>query len=177
MAKDYMEYDAMAQDALRGVVREALKRAEKTGLPGDHHFYIVFCTDYPGVMISRRLRDRYLEEMTVVLQHQFWGLSVTDEAFEIDLSFDQKIEHLRIPFKSIKGFLDPSVEFGLQFTVEGRDSSLFPLTQTEGQSNIKANVGDHDPAVPLTGEADRTDGAVAGSTAGDVVRLDAFRKK
>ena len=172
-----MDYDAMTQDALRSVVREALKRAEKTGLPGEHHYYIVFCTDYPGVMISKRLRERYPQEMTVVLQHQFWSLSVTEDAFDVDLSFDQKIEHLHIPFKSVKGFLDPSVEFGLQFTVEGKDSSLISLAHTEGQSNIEASVGGHDASVPLSGQADGTDGAIASSTTGDVVRLDAFRKK
>ncbi len=175
MAKDHMDYDAMTQDALRSVVREALMRAEQTGLPGEHHYYIVFCTDYPGVMISSRLRERYPEEMTVVLQHQFWGLSVTEDAFDIDLSFDQKIEHLHIPFKSIKGFLDPSVEFGLQFTVDGKDRSLISMAHTEGQSNIEASVGGHDATVSLSSKADGTDGA--GSVTGDVVRLDAFRKK
>jgi hypothetical protein len=177
VGKGHMDYDAMTQDALRSVVREALMRAEQTGLPGEHHYYIVFCTDYPGVMISSRLRERYPEEMTVVLQHQFWGLSVTEDAFDVELSFDQKIEHLHIPFKSIKGFLDPSVEFGLQFTVDGKDRSLISLTHTEDQSNIEASIGGHDTSVPLSGQADRTDGSIAGSATGDVVRLDAFRKK
>ncbi|WP_137389371.1 SspB family protein [Rhodoligotrophos defluvii] len=130
MAEDLMRYDLMAQDALRGVVRAALKRAARTGLPGDHHFFIAFDTNHSGVRISERLRKKYPEEMTIVLQHQFWGLEVSDDRFEVDLSFDNIPERLAIPFAAIKGFFDPSVQFGLQFEVI--------------QANQNANASDED---------------------------------
>ncbi|WP_342641588.1 SspB family protein [Rhodoligotrophos ferricapiens] len=117
MAEDLMRYDLMAQDALRGVVKAALKRAARTGLPGDHHFFIAFDTKHPGVKISERLRKKYPEDMTIVLQHQFWSLEVYDDRFEVDLSFDNIPERLSIPLTAIKGFFDPSVQFGLQFEV------------------------------------------------------------
>lgn len=117
MAEDLMRYDLMAQDALRGVVKAALKRAARTGLPGDHHFFIAFDTNHSGVKISERLRKKYPEEMTIVLQHQFWSLQVSEDKFEVDLSFDNIPERLSVPFVAIKGFFDPSVQFGLQFEV------------------------------------------------------------
>lgn len=110
-----IDYDALAQDAMRGVVRTVLARAAKTGLPGDHHFYISFDTQQSGVVMSKRLKDKYPQEMTIVLQHRFWDLAVTDERFEVKLTFDGIPERLVIPFNAIKVFFDPSVSYGLQF--------------------------------------------------------------
>jgi hypothetical protein len=110
-----IDYEALAQNALRGVVRTVLGRVAKTGLPGDHHFYIAFRTAARGVLLSKRLMQKYPEEMTVVLQHRFWNLIVTDDRFEVKLTFDGIEERLSIPFAAIKVFFDPSVPYGLQF--------------------------------------------------------------
>ena len=111
-----IDYEALAQDAMRGVVRQVLTRVAKDGgLPGDHHFYISFDTCLPGVVLSKRLKEKYPEEMTIVLQHRFWDLLVNDERFEVKLTFDGIPERLVIPFESIKVFFDPSVRYGLQF--------------------------------------------------------------
>ena len=115
MAEDLYDYSAMVETALRGVVREALSRAAKSGLRGDHHFYITFHTAAPGVELPDYLRDKYPDEMTIVLQHQFWQLTLTPAAFSVGLSFHSKLERLTVPFAAITGFADPSVKFGLQF--------------------------------------------------------------
>ena len=115
MPEDLMRYDLLAQNALKGVVREALRIAETTGLPGEHHFYIAFNTRHPGVQLSEKIAQRYPREMTIVLQHQYWNLRVQEDRFEVELSFDNVPEHLVIPFDAVKGFLDPAVQFGLQF--------------------------------------------------------------
>ena len=115
MPEDLMRYDVLAQNALRGVVRDALRIVAKSGLPGEHHFYIAFETRHPGVNIGQRLAERYPREMTIVLQHQFENLQVYDDRFEVGLHFDHVPERLIIPYSAIKGFLDPSVQFGLQF--------------------------------------------------------------
>jgi len=119
MAKDLIRYDLLVQDALKGVVRKVLSDAAREGLHGDHHFYISFRTDFPGVRLSQRLRDKYPQEMTIVLQHQFWDLGVTEHAFEVGLSFSNVPERLLIPFDGLTGFFDPSVQFGLKFEVQG----------------------------------------------------------
>lgn len=119
--QDLIRYDVLVQEALRGVVRKVLQEVVKTGLPGQHHFYISFDTRHPGVRLSTRMRQRYPEEMTIVLQHQFWDLVVTDHAVEVGLSFGGIPERLLVPFTAVKGFFDPSVQFGLQFEV--RDES------------------------------------------------------
>jgi len=120
-----IDYDALAQDAMRGVVRAVLTRVQKSGLPGNHHFYIAFDTRHPGVVLSKRLKSKYAEEMTIVLQHRFWELIVTDVRFEVKLTFDGIPERLVIPFAAIKVFFDPSVPYGLQFEEAGatRDGS------------------------------------------------------
>ena len=110
-----IDYEGLVQEAMRGVVRSVLTRVAKSGLPGEHHFYIAFRTDAPGVSLSQRLRQKYPEEMTVVLQHRFWELSVRDTQFEVKLTFDGIPERLVIPFDAIKVFFDPSVPYGLQF--------------------------------------------------------------
>lgn len=110
-----IDYEALTQDAMRGVVRTVLTRIAETGLPGDHHFYISFDTEQPGVTLSKRLREKYPREMTIVLQHRFWGLLVQDDRFEVKLTFDGIPERLVVPFEAIKVFFDPSVRYGLQF--------------------------------------------------------------
>lgn len=114
-----IDYETLSQEAMRGVVRTVLARAAKSGLPGDHHFYISFDTQAPGVALSKRLKEKYPSEMTIVLQHRFWDLSVGDDRFEVKLTFDGIPERLVIPFAAIKVFFDPSVRYGLQF--EGPD--------------------------------------------------------
>ena len=118
-----IDYEALAQNALRGVVRTVLGRVAKSGLPGEHHFYIAFRTDAPGVLLSKRLLQKYPEEMTVVLQHRFWNLIVSDDRFEVKLTFDGIEERLSIPFAAIKVFFDPSVPYGLQFEDEAAGAS------------------------------------------------------
>lgn len=116
MSVDHIRYDLLTQQALRAVVRRVLSDVAKTGsLPGEHHFYVTFDTRAPGVKLSARMREQYPEEMTVVLQHQFWDLAVSDAHFEVALSFNGVSEKLSVPLDAIKGFFDPSVQFGLQF--------------------------------------------------------------
>src|SRR4051812_3994879 len=118
MAVDHFRYDLLAQEALRGVVRRVLAEAAKSGLPGEHHFYLTFHTRAPGVAISPRLAAQHPQEMTIVLQHQFWDLAVGEEGFEVGLSFKGVPERLVVPFAAITGFFDPSVQFGLQFATD-----------------------------------------------------------
>jgi uncharacterized protein len=115
MPVDHIRYDILVQEALRGMVRNVLADAAKNGLMGDHHFFVTFDTTADGVQLSDRLREQYPEEMRIVLQHQFWGMKVTDEQFEVGLSFGGVAEKLVIPFTAIKIFDDPSVQFKLQF--------------------------------------------------------------
>lgn len=115
-SEDLIRYDVMVQEALLGVVRKVLQDAAKAGLPGDHHFYITFRSQAPGVRLSTRLREKYPEEMTIVLQHQFWDLIVGDHNFEVGLSFGGVPERLLVPYEALTGFYDPSVQFGLKFS-------------------------------------------------------------
>ncbi|MDQ8697933.1 ClpXP protease specificity-enhancing factor SspB [Hyphomicrobium sp. LHD-15] len=110
-----IDYEGLAQEAMRGVVRKVIANTAKSGLAGDHHFYISFDTEAPGVSLSKRLKEKYPREMTIVLQHRFWDLSVTEDRFEVKLTFDGIPERLVVPFAAIKVFFDPSVRFGLQF--------------------------------------------------------------
>jgi uncharacterized protein len=119
MAVDHIRYDLLTQDALRGVLRTVLTDVAVKGLPGEHHFFITFDTRIGGVRLSARLKASYPEEMTIVLQHQFWDLTVGDDDFAVGLAFNAIPERLHIPFKAVKAFLDPSVPFGLQFVVDG----------------------------------------------------------
>lgn len=122
MARDTLQYDKMVESALRGVVREALIYVSKNGLPGNHHFYLTFRTDHPGVSISDTLRGQYPNDMTVVLQHQYWGLEVNDDHFVVNLSFSNMPERLQVPYAALLSFVDPSVKFGLQFQPVDADS-------------------------------------------------------
>ena len=127
--EDLMHYEAMAQDALRGVVKAALRRAASPGgLPGDHHFYITFRTKAPGVSGPQDLLGKYPDEMTIVLQHQYWELAVSEQSFEVGLSFNGVPERLLVPFTAIKSFVDPSVQFGLQFETQPRADAAVPAT-------------------------------------------------
>ena len=122
MSKDLIRYDLLVQDALKGVVRKVVGDAAKDGLPGDHHFYVSFRTDFPGVRLSPRLREKYPEDMTIVLQHQFWDLAITDQSLEVGLSFSGVPERLFIPLDALTGFYDPSVQFGLKFEIQDQDA-------------------------------------------------------
>ncbi|TXM95772.1 Stringent starvation protein B, partial [Methylobacterium sp. WL103] len=115
MADDLIRYDLLVQDALRGVVRKVLTDAAREGLAGEHHFYVSFRTEAPGVRMSQALREKYPQDMTIVLQHQFWDLGVTEHSFEVGLSFSGVPERLLVPFDALSGFFDPSVQFGLKF--------------------------------------------------------------
>ena len=159
MAEDHLRYDILAQEALRGVVRKVLAEVSRTGLPGDHHFFISFATRAPGVRISEELLKQYDKEMTIVLQNQYWDLKVTESAFEVGLSFNGQPEILVIPFSAIKGFFDPSVQFGLQFdpATAGRD---------EGEA-----------AADAAAESAAQSAEVSEQPGEKVVSLDAFRKK
>ncbi|MFM9973791.1 MAG: SspB family protein [Beijerinckiaceae bacterium] len=118
MSTDHIRYDLLVQDALRSVVKNVIADAGKNGLPGEHHFYVSFKTGAPGVRISNRLREQYPDEMTIVLQHQFWDLGVTEHTFDVGLSFGGVPERLLVPYDAIVGFFDPSVQFGLKFEVQ-----------------------------------------------------------
>ncbi|HAY06600.1 MAG TPA: ClpXP protease specificity-enhancing factor SspB [Hyphomonas sp.] len=151
---DYIGYEALSQAAMRGVVREALRRAKTNGgLPGDHHFYVSFRTRAPGVKIADHLVQRFPEEMTIVIQHQFWDLEVHDGHFEIVLKFAGVPQHLSIPLAAITRFVDPSVNFGLSFEARSRDTGvLSPAKDTAAE-----------PVPPKPAET--------------VVSLDAYRRK
>lgn len=125
-----IDYAKLQQEAMRGVVRAVLQRIVKTGLPGEHHFYVSFLTQAPGVILSKRLKEKYPHEMTIVLQHRFWDLIVSDERFEVKLTFDGIPERLVVPFAAIKVFIDPSVRYGLQFDEEAIESEAVPRTLT-----------------------------------------------
>jgi hypothetical protein len=199
MATDHIRYDLLAQQALRGVVQRVLADAAKNGLMGEHHFYISFDTRAPGVRISERLRERYPEEMTIVLQHQFWDLTVTEEAFEVGLAFKGVAERLEVPFVALRGFYDPSVEFALQFDAGGQseaaapgEAPAAPDARPDEEEAKPRRSGRGKPAkvpatlAPMPGSAapepasdksqedDKPDGPTGG---GEVVRLDRFRKK
>src|SRR5689334_729250 len=120
MAFDHIRYDVLAQAALRGVVRTVLADVARNGLPGEHHFKITFSTASPGVRLSERMRAQYPQDMTIVLQHQFWDLTVTEQAFEVGLSFGGIPERVAVPFEAVTAFYDPAVQFGFQFeTIDG----------------------------------------------------------
>jgi uncharacterized protein len=162
MAQDHIRYDILTQEALRGVVRKVLAEVARTGLPGEHHFFISFITKAPGVRVSQRLLDQYPGDMTIVLQNQFWDLKVSETGFEVGLSFDDKPETLAIPFTAIKGFFDPSVQFGLQLT------GAAPLPSDDELSESAESTTDV-PATPAP--------AATQAPGEKVVSLDAFRKK
>lgn len=197
-------YDELVQDALVGVVRKVLLDTAKFGLQGAHHFYIAFRTDHPGVVMPAYLRERYKDEMTIVLQNQFWDLQVADDHFSVGLSFNQKPAKLSIPFDAMTGFLDPSVEFGLQFQrarpeAKKKPAAGEPAVTQPGEQALSAAPEIKAPEIKAVGkpkpdrpkpdrpkpdkaEAPNTDGKGPDGPddpdgAAKVVALDAFRKK
>lgn len=170
MTDDLMNYDKMVENALIGVVRKALQHALDEGLPGDHHFYLTFRTKAPGVSIPDYLHDQYPEEMTIVLQHQFWDLVIGDEEFTVTLSFKNRPAELHIPFDALTAFVDPSVKFGLQFTVDSDSVSNVPTIRPEGDLVPVTESAPDELSEETANEDDEKDGA-------EVVSLDQFRKK
>ena len=171
MATDHIRYDVLARDALRGVLRRVLTDAAEHGLPGEHHFFITFLSTADGVKLSPRLLAQYPEEMTIILQHQFWDLVVTEDRFEVGLSFGGIPERLVVPFAAIKSFLDPSVQFGLQFEpseADGRSAGGEPARRSRALRPARRRA---EPA------AESTDEPAKPSEGAEVVRLDRFRKK
>jgi hypothetical protein len=172
MATDHIRYDVLARDALRGVLRRVLTDAAAHGLPGEHHFFITFQSTAEGVKLSPRLLAQYPEEMTVILQHQFWDLVVTEDRFEVGLSFGGIPERLVVPFNSIKSFFDPSVQFGLQF--EAADAAPETAATSVPATNLPANPAASALTVPAPEDKDEPEKPSEGA---EVVRLDRFRKK
>jgi len=167
MATDHIRYDVLARDALRGVLRRVLADAAEHGLPGEHHFFITFLSTAEGVKLSPRLLAQYPEEMTVILQHQFWDLVVTEDRFEVGLSFGGIPERLVVPFSAIKSFFDPSVQFGLQFDPQEATSEV----------PASANLPAASPAPALPAAAPAAEEPPRGNEGATVVRIDRFRKK
>lgn len=190
--EDLIRYDILTQEALRGVIKRVLEEVMNCGLPGEHHFFITFDTNHPGVRLSKRMKERYPEDMTIVIQHTYWDLEVNEGSFKIDLSFDDIRERLKIPYDSVKGFFDPWVKFGLQFEAvhgdeesspehlpvkssprelsvvepEKKPAKSAPKKKTRAKKKIKDAVKENASA-----DADKkTEGA-------EVVSLDSFRKK
>jgi uncharacterized protein len=161
MAEDFFQYEKMVETALRGVAREALSRAARDGLRGGHHFYVTFRTGAPGAVLPPQLLIKYPEEMTIVLQHQYWGLEVGDSAFSVTLSFSGRMERLTVPFAAITTFADPSVKFGLQFEVPND-------ARPEAAPAVPAPV----PAAPSAGDPEKGERPAA-----EIVTLDRFRKR
>jgi uncharacterized protein len=161
MAQDLYQYEKMVERALRGVVREAIERAAREGLRGQHHFYIGFATDMEGVVIPEALRDRFAQEMTIVLQHQYWDLEVGNDSFSVTLSFQKQLERLVVPFAAVRSFADPSVNFALEFAM--------PESGEAKAAGVPAPIA----AVPQP-VADKP--APEKGTA-EVVTLDSFRKR
>ena len=179
MATDHIRYDVLARDALRGVLRRVLTDAAEHGLPGEHHFFITFLSTADGVKLSPRLLAQYPEEMTIILQHQFWDLVVSEDRFEVGLSFGGIPERLVVPFAAIKSFLDPSVQFGLQFepsdAVAETPSANLPAVPVASALSVPAQVTTADSNDE---SKDDSKGESAKPSEGaEVVRLDRFRKK
>ena len=167
MAKDFIGYQALTDTALRGVVREALRRVEKQGLIGAHHFFLTFKTHFPGLEIPDFLREQYPDEMTIILQHQFSGLKVKEHHFEVTLTFRKLPATLTIPYEALTAFFDPGVQFGLQFRGTEGDPKLgqpaklppAPAPEQNREKDAEPKAAEK-PAAP-----------------GEVVSLDSFRKK
>jgi uncharacterized protein len=167
MAKDYIGYEALTDRALRSVVKEALKRVQKQGLVGSHHFYLTFKTHDPGVEIPDFLKERYPDEMTIVLQNQYSGLNVTEDGFEVTLGFQKLPATLAIPFAALTGFVDPAVQFGLQF-------KNATAAQNAGAAKDGAQAGE---SAAASTPAETAKPAGEGEDKSQVVSLDKFRKK
>jgi hypothetical protein len=188
MPEDLIRYEALVLDALRGVVRAVLLRVLKRGVPGDHHFFITFDTRAPGVGLSKRLKEQYPHEMTIVLQHQFWDLAVTEDRFEVRLSFNNIPERLIIPFSAVRIFQDPTVHFALALRPpegqEGEDGlsgdvTVLPTTKGELTGHLSAALEpEPEEELTLSGKPAETESSAdGGRKTAEVVSLDKFRKK
>ena len=194
MATDRIHYEVLVQDALRNVIRNVLADVAKSGLPGEHHFFITFLTNLPGVVISPRLKERYPEQMTIVLQNQFWDLKVDDKEFSVTLSFGDVPEYLNIPFAAVQGFYDPAAAFEASFDLpelvissldedeneeeilsDKEDSVTVPVITIKAQEKSADELSDKVKKTDKK-ENDETDTSKE-KTSADVVSLDSFRKK
>ncbi len=194
MTEQFFDYDSIVSDALRGAMRTILGKVASSGLPQGHHFYITFKTQDQGVCLSNDMKAQHPEEMTIVLQHQFWGLKVEEDRFEVGLSFNQRPETIIIPYQSVVAFVDPAAEFALQFDQDQMDKDQGKKSQAGGKiseatatipamATIKnESAGETDPSQPeqdpLEAAATEPDDQEAENTPENkVVALDAFRKK
>ncbi|MFA5041092.1 MAG: ClpXP protease specificity-enhancing factor SspB [Bdellovibrionales bacterium] len=164
MSEDLLRYDLMIEAALRDVVRETMETVARDGLPGDHHFYITFLTKFPGVKVPDYLQKQYSEEMTIVLQYQFFGLKLEDDCIKVTLSFNNVKENLVVPIDAITTFADPSVNFALQFQ-NAADAGA--LSEGDGKESPVANKE----------EKEQDENAAKKEERGEVISLDKFRKK
>lgn len=166
-----LDYPQMIDSAMRGVVREALRQIARDGLPGEHHFFISFQTQFPGVQMSPQLRARYPEEITIVIQHQFWDLVITDKQFSIMLSFNNIPEKLVVPFDALTAFADPSIKFGLQFhgkqVAKANETVACPATGKTGHEKPSATSFEEDAPSEETSAANDE----------KVISLESFRTK
>lgn len=190
MSSDLMNYEQMTQLALRGVVRDAVRRViREDGLPGAHHFYITFLTRYPGVEIDAGLAAKYPEEITIVLEHQYWDLNAYETEFEVTLKFGGIPKYLKVPYHAISRFHDPSVGFALQFDPppEMETADLAPIAQIVPVETVKPTTALGAPAKKTVSKAKPKAKAKDKKSDGDddkpdndgekVVSLDSFRKK
>lgn len=157
MTEDYLNYPYLIDAAMRGMVRDVMKRVQRDGLPGEHHFYISYDTQHAGVKMSDQLRSKYPKNITIVLQHQFWDFKVEEGQFHVTLSFGGAPEKLTVPFAALTAFADPSIKFGLQFQTEAANESS-PVEATQPESAAAAEATDDDGVA-------------------EIISLDAFRKK
>jgi len=156
MTEDYLNYPALIDNAMRSMVRDVMRRVQSEGLPGEHHFYISYDTQHPGVRMSDQLRGKYSKDITIVLQHQFWDFKVDDHQFQVTLSFGGAPEKLVVPFAALTAFADPSIKFGLQF-------------QSAQSENTAA-------AEPVS-YAEEDEDALKEDSIAEIISLDSFRKK
>lgn len=192
MPEDHIRYDLLAQAALRGVVRTVLIDAAKNGLPGEHHFKISFATGAPGVRLSDRMRAQYPQNMTIILQHQFWDLAVHEDAFDVGLSFGGIAEKLTIPFEAVTAFFDPAVQFGLQFVPVGAEADgeseagaepaepATPVQKADApakSSPVKSPPVKASPVKPESLPTSEAKPQPESGSGAEVVSLDRFRKK
>ena len=183
MSTDLIRYDLLVQDALRSVVRRVLADTARSGLPGDHHFNIAFKTQAPGVVVPPAIKARFPDEMSIILQHEFWDLAVTQEGFEVSLNFSRKPERLTVPFDAVTGFTDPSVPFGFKLEprlAEERPAAPTPEPRPKPVSPSAAKPVTRtgpEKAAPETAKPAPAQKEATASAAAKVVSIDAFRKK
>jgi hypothetical protein len=188
MATDLIRYDLLVQDALRSVVRKVLADTARSGLIGEHHFNIAFKTQAPGVVVPPAVKQRFPDEMSIILQHEFWDLVVTQDGFEVSLNFSRKPERLTVPFDSITGFTDPSVPFGFKLEPRVAEPAASPAPAATRQQTSPPSPAKPPPAKPAPAKppaqpvaaaksAQRAEKPAEPTGEAKVVSIDAFRKK